>query len=89
MAMLKWIDKELSFSVYLESRNNMRWDLISSYTSINGLVLAFTIYPLKLLHMLFSIDFDFTNVSIKEWQKTWGFFSKKNSYASIDSFFKS
>ena len=23
MAMLKWIDKELSFSVYLESRNNM------------------------------------------------------------------
>ena len=23
MAMLKWIDKELSFSVYLESRNNL------------------------------------------------------------------
>ena len=23
MIMLKWIDKELSFSVYLESRNNM------------------------------------------------------------------
>ena len=23
MAMLKWIDKKLSFSVYLESRNNM------------------------------------------------------------------
>ena len=35
MIMLKWIDKELSFSVYLESRNNM----IKLYKDDNDYVL--------------------------------------------------
>ena len=42
MAMLKWIDKELSFSVYLESRNNMielyKDDIDYALYSIKGIM---------------------------------------------------